>query len=321
MSNEKAYTCIYCKQTKESGEFNKEHVLHNAFGKYENAFTLIKKVCKVCNQTFGNDIDEKLGRATFEGMYRFHEGIKPTKEFDFKKHGKCKSRVAQDGFMKGQKIDIFYDPETKKIQCKPKGDVAFRKPDNTYDFYFISDLPPKAEFEEKYPPHSDQVKIFNLDKKDEISKELANYFGVSSFNLEEEYSDVSYKAEYDFTPIARAIAKIAFNYLAYFYPTETLLKNCFDPIRDFIYNGAGEWTNFVHVSKEPVLPEENGMAISGHIVISDILGGRVVGHVALFNLLEYTVFLMSPESNFSIIPRGHLFDPHNCKIIELRRGY
>ena len=38
--------------------------------------------------------------------------------------------------MKGQEIDISYDPEAKEIQCRPKGGVAFRKPDGTYYFYF-----------------------------------------------------------------------------------------------------------------------------------------------------------------------------------------
>lgn len=313
------YTCIYCKQTKESDEFNREHVFHNSFGKYKNAFTLTKKVCKVCNQTFGDGIDEKLSRKTYEGMYRFYEGINSPKEFDFKKHGKCKSRVAQDGFMKGQGIDVFYDPEAKKIQCKPKGDVAFKKQDGTYDFYFISNLPTKGEFEEKYPLHCDQIKIVNLDKKDEISKELANYFGVSDYTLEDESFDINCGVEYAYgRDVFRAIAKIAFNYLAYFYSTETLLKNCFDPIRNFIYNGAGEWQNFIGVSKKPILPEKNGMAISGHIIISDIFpGGRVVARIALFNLLQYTVFLTSYESNMFIIPRGHLFDPHGHKIIKL----
>jgi hypothetical protein len=73
-------TCIYCNETKPSGAFNREHVMHKAFGTFTNNLVL-DCVCRQCNSTFGDGIDLKFGRDSVEGFFRFLMGMKSTADF------------------------------------------------------------------------------------------------------------------------------------------------------------------------------------------------------------------------------------------------
>jgi hypothetical protein len=44
---------MYCLVEKKSNQFNKEHVIPQLMGRYENGLT-IKSVCEECNEYFGN---------------------------------------------------------------------------------------------------------------------------------------------------------------------------------------------------------------------------------------------------------------------------
>lgn len=68
-SNNKMYTCIYCREQKGEEFFNSEHVLPQSFGLYgSETMTLINKVCAACNKLFGETIDKFLARETREGI-------------------------------------------------------------------------------------------------------------------------------------------------------------------------------------------------------------------------------------------------------------
>ena len=53
--------CIYCLEQKPLAEFNREHVLHRAFGGFEEALTLVAPhdpgVCRACNDYFSPTVD------------------------------------------------------------------------------------------------------------------------------------------------------------------------------------------------------------------------------------------------------------------------
>ena len=64
---EKAY-CIYCQTELIKGKRSKEHVVNRSIlPQRNNKLTLIKKVCKECNEGFG-DIDTAFAKDTITGL-------------------------------------------------------------------------------------------------------------------------------------------------------------------------------------------------------------------------------------------------------------
>jgi hypothetical protein len=72
--------CIYCLEERPADAFNREHVVPEAFGKFEQNLVL-DCVCKSCNDFFGKTLDLKLGRDTVEGLDRFRSGLKTRDEY------------------------------------------------------------------------------------------------------------------------------------------------------------------------------------------------------------------------------------------------
>jgi hypothetical protein len=72
--------CIYCLEKQPDDQFNREHVIPEAFGKFEGNLVL-ECVCEACNTYFANTIDLKLARDSIEGIDRFWSGMKPAAEF------------------------------------------------------------------------------------------------------------------------------------------------------------------------------------------------------------------------------------------------
>ena len=81
MPSNTSLVCIYCENSKPAHLFNKEHVFPQAFGKFQNNFTLVDMVCQECNNYFGKTLDMDLGRESWEGLKRFEHGVKRLSEF------------------------------------------------------------------------------------------------------------------------------------------------------------------------------------------------------------------------------------------------
>ncbi len=312
---EPKHTCIYCKEEKSYKEFNSEHVFHKAFGTFgTNTPTLINKVCKACNDYFANKIDLAL-RNTYEGNERFNRGIKPCKEYVHAKHSKNVIRTAMHGYLKGQELVLAPSRDGSTRECSPKnGDVAFRKIDGTYDFYSIDQLPNKEKIDREYPPHDEWFKVKDSDLAKTLKEKLEK-MGYQMI-LEEESNDIDTRARYPCPPeVLQAIAKIAFNYLAHSNESAILLRNCFDPIRNFIRNGVGCWENFVSIDANPIVPDENVEAFSMHLITTSTFGSAIVVSVSLFNIFHYRILLTSNYNGQPIkTGYGEFFNPHDTGI-------
>lgn len=68
---EKVYPkCIYCQMELTKGKWSKEHVVNRSIlPQHNNKLTLIRKVCKKCNEGFG-DIDTAFVQHTITGFSR-----------------------------------------------------------------------------------------------------------------------------------------------------------------------------------------------------------------------------------------------------------
>ena len=85
VARDTAQRCIYCLETKPIDAFNREHIIPQAFGKFEmgkgGGPVTIRCVCKDCNQRFGDTLDHVLGRTSIYGVLRLNEGLKDPAEF------------------------------------------------------------------------------------------------------------------------------------------------------------------------------------------------------------------------------------------------
>src|SRR5208282_662057 len=106
---------------------------------------------------------------------------------------------------------------------------------------------------------------------------------------------VEIKAKVD-TSIARATAKIAFNYMTKEAGVKFALDASFDPLRQFIRYGEGgdNWRQFVRIVSKPLLAEETEdlQVTRGHVLI---LGWHdfdtLETYVSPYNSMAYRVTL------------------------------
>src|SRR3981189_3520844 len=76
-SDQTTHECIYCLRRLDAHEFNREHVLSEAFGAFLQAPVLHYSVCRECNQFFGDQLEMRFARGAFEGMLRYRTGLRP----------------------------------------------------------------------------------------------------------------------------------------------------------------------------------------------------------------------------------------------------
>lgn len=122
--------------------------------------------------------------------------------------------------------------------------------------------------------------------------------------------------------IFRAIAKISFNYLAYWQSSDFVYQSDFNNVRRFIRYGEKPVYPLVAVAQKPILADEptEGKRRLGHLVTLNwaIDQVSIVSQVSLFNWVTYIVCL---SRNYSgerrDIRKGHFFNTKSKKIHEL----
>lgn len=122
--------------------------------------------------------------------------------------------------------------------------------------------------------------------------------------------------------LRRAVAKIAFNYMAYVTSPDFVLSPDFNEVRSFIRHGETPEYPVVHVDFTPILFDDHPLArqTNGHLVTLDWDAQRnqVMAQVSLFNELRFVVLLgRAPRGLWRDIRIGHHFDSDNRQITRL----
>ena len=139
--------CIYCLEEKESRFFNsREHAIPQCFGVFRDNLTLNKMVCDECNQYFGRNIENCLGRDSLEGIARYRFGINP-KKMPF--HKRLKFMVGNVNVLKGvQVIPLPSDRQRETNELKLISQVGFfNKRTGKYSYFSKEEIPTKEELE------------------------------------------------------------------------------------------------------------------------------------------------------------------------------
>lgn len=322
--------CIYCQQERLPEFYKKiEHVLPQSFGRFLNNLTLRDVVCDLCNQYFGDQLEIFLGRDTYEGQMRFLHGVKEAEEF--KSVGR-NSRIVvrcREGQFAGCYMMRYYSKEKNGISVKPLPQVGFMMslPEG-YQYYLLDQIPTQEQLNEMGYQATHPRPILGLEvDSDELRGRLAEkgiafrYEGSLTPDSLLDTIECELEAVID-NVIFRSVAKIAFNYLAYWEGTEFVQHQIFDKARRYIRWGHAPGYKLIHVTEAAVLADEpeEGQRRLGHLITVNWAadGVSVVSQVALFNWMTYQVSL---ARNFIGPPpeltRGHFFNVANQQILEL----
>ncbi len=322
--------CIYCQEQRSKEFYTKaEHVLPQSFGVFRQNFTLHNVVCDLCNQYFGNNLEIYLGRDTFEGQLRFQHGVKSVGEF--KSVGR-ESRIAvksTEGEFAGCYMHRYYSEEKGNIAVRPLPQVGFMlAPSNKYEYFLLDQIPTKAELDRKgyQEKHPRPIVVLEVDP-DPLAKRLAekgiSFRSQGPYVPKERLDTIGCELEGTIDHvICRAVAKIAFNYLAYWEGADFVQHCAFDKVRRYIRWQHAPGYKLIQIDEMPVLADEpvEGMRCLGHLITVNwaLDGISVLAQVSLFNWMTYRV-LLAPD--FTGPPpelgRGHLFNVSNHEILEL----
>lgn len=331
-SNE-THQCIYCMEKKPSSGFNKDHVIPEAFGKFgKQTMTLVKFVCRNCNQFFGDHMENDLGRDTLYGViYRSISGVISAKEFYAnKKHKKNLSQPYMRNDLYGDMLvdisdfDSNLDPQLKVnianqiiVMNSTKGVQAHFEIDRIPARRFLEDIGLK--------PSYGYLKFFlSGDNTIVLYEKLCFSLKKSDINvtmLRSQLSEIDLRKggqhlEFYFVLndwILRAIAKIAFNYFSHEFGAAAY-NDCFDEIRNYIRNGITPKYYIV----EPILnkylqhkDQSSGEIGFGHVIhLKQTAQKGIIAQVSLFNKHIFKIVL-SQSYPLILAEKGSFFDITN----------
>ncbi len=325
--------CIYCleeksfSRRKKDSEFNSEHVMHDALGKFgPQTLTLTDKVCKACNQLFGDTIDLTLARGGYEAILRFQHGVKNLDELsdfvgtniEFSVH--CPNDPVWHG-VKARPVK-----KDGKFALEPAPQIGFISKETDKWVYLT-----EREFDslDPLPPILDsrRFKIFSPSYADEqrLWRKLEDRGFKPSLNgiIPSAGHPIAAEATFD-TTLQRAITKIAFNYLAKVTEkTSLIFDSSLDEARAFVREGRQPIDTVICVANEtPILAGDTSdiRQTNGHIVSVEwkSLGYKtgIAARVALFDDLIWDITL-SPDYRGLIFPMSSAhywnFDKHVCE--------
>jgi hypothetical protein len=327
--------CIYCLELKGAEYFNKEHVVPCQLGTFQNSQTLVLTVCSDCNSYFGQDLENTFGRNSFEAILRLRHGQKSARDFTGFPRGRLSFRLPAGKPGAGVVVIPAPSPDGSEIMLMLPPQVGVQRLVETdYRYHTEDDLRrdgPRllpAGMKANLRLLSGKEDEAGLDRLRELVRTLMPKFreeGELRLPPPERIDNqiiVEVRGTID-KVIARAVAKIAFNYMAKHAGTEFVLNPSFHQIRRFIRydEGGNDWRQFVRLRKEHLLGEETEeLSITrGHVLMLDWPGlsnPRV--RVSPYNSIIYEVMMARAYSGVWVPLRfGHVFDWEHHVVHEL----
>lgn len=335
-TTEKKRRCIYCMQWKRSGkkesEFTKEHVINAAFvpGFGGQGQTLVGLVCDSCNQSFKDTLDVELTKKAPEALMRFISGNKSADrfhEFATKNAVTSSSVLLPDSNQNGAPVKVqFIDGKLVGDLAKP---ISLQRPDGSdpehigEQEFFLGAWKklqePKVNLTITAVPE-----LLTLINDWMALKEIK--FNILSEQSAEEAQRVPFGLKVSMTPLyRRAIAKTAFNYLAFV--TKERLPNLifdeqFDPIRTLILSGEEPKLEPVEKVQDPepgLLEKATGLQHKLSIKVGKYKDSYcLVCDVQIFCFAVWRVFLVDDYMHIDpFIQVSHVWDWDTRTVAEI----
>jgi hypothetical protein len=262
--------CIYCRDELGTEHFNREHVIPLQFGAFENNQTLVNTVCRDCNAYFGRSLENALGRNSLEAIFRLRHGHKLRSDFVGFANDRLSFRIPANKSGAGMVVTPKPDPDGSDLVLLIPPQVGIRSEGET-EFRYYTEEELRIDGANLLPSGTKATLQLVTGKEDDAGLErlrklvrtlVPKFQEEGEINLPPpERSDGQIIVEVRGTIdklIARAVAKIAFNYLAKHTGLGFALSPSFDPVRRFIRNdeGGDDWREFVRIVAKPLLAEE-----------------------------------------------------------------
>ena len=319
-------TCIYCRST--TNPFTREHAVNQAFGKFKmndaTDFVLKNIVCQQCNQFFGDTIDLVLGRDSAAAILRYKFGLKSpakTQELNYKRVA-LKFRVVgpfEGAYFElgsdvgGMNLVPVFPPQIGmrwKISSKTKWLLESQISGDTFAEYRAA----KAGTVEMLilgPTEADRNRVAN--KVRDAGIQITNQRDIAGHTQakDEILTEVTTQLDAD---ILRALAKIAFNYVACVHGADFMLRPDFDELRNYIRYGASSQIPLVILGAGGILTGEPSRLkfTDGHLITFEWneTGRGLMARVSLFNDAKYHVLFCRDYSGIwsDDLVCGHHFD-------------
>ena len=251
------HKCIYCLQEKDEDQFNKEHVVPQMMGKYNNGYVLShNQVCQECNSYFCNELENKIGLDSFEAFLRAQYRSKPLSNGHTLRKERIKVSGSENVF-KDLPFDVITDSSNPyRISLNPKPLIGIlRDAENQeYDYYDLESLPLATEDILEMLKVA-KVPIINTGLLEEDATKALREKGYpvaqySRCSAKDIYDSPEFLVKVDFNidPLVRRVcAKTVFNYLCYKQGVDFVLNKKFDAIRNYIRYGTWSddlWFNY-----------------------------------------------------------------------------
>lgn len=294
------HTCIYCLRQLPVDQFDREHVLSQAFGSYEQAPVLHRCVCKECNRYFGNTLELGFARGAFEGLLRYRLGVK-TPDLGPIDLRYVEFAIPPGSDWSGVRLRLVQDESGPKLKILPQ--AAFLDPlagewthftSNEMRPGFLSDRPdlkkaPLRIYAGSYEENETviaKLRLEGIDFRKEGDLKLPESL-VNALDIEVEVSFTVNQG------IRRCIAKYAFNYMTSICGTAFALGSDFNLVRRFIRFDEIPPYPLVATSFSPILYDDSPLRrqTNGHLLTVEWAGEDLVAQVSLFNYLTYSVLL------------------------------
>lgn len=315
--------CIYCLENKPETAFNREHIIPQAFGRFEHNLVL-ECVCEECNTYFANRLDLKLARDSFEGFERFRRGVKKPK--DYKSLGRLTTRrieITEEGPMKGALCEMVRLDGTLGLKLLPQLGFAISK-EGPFEYFQLENVPSNQEMRLRGHPKGTRFWLKFWECSEQLCLEILRSKGYEEGDPAGEVDPpddrLHCEAAYAIThQQLRAIAKIAFNYLAANGREGIAKMPEFNTIRRYIRDNeipsAPLVTPVESLSVQDISSET--MAL-GHYVSVQKVGQRVLAQVSLLTTVRYLVVLS--EGPFFVpwqIASCHFFNLNAGKAVKV----
>lgn len=317
------HQCIWCLLEKPTTDFNREHVVPQAFGHFEDNFTLINSVCCDCNGFFSRELEPTLARDTVEGFQRFNHGQKP--KIEFKSLGPRSVTKVQipDGIYAGAWGYVAAGAPDFRITPFPQ--IGFAKTeDGPFDWYLLTELPTAEAIKAKGFLGDCHLRFCECNLEEARLLLQGKGFPLpevtSTFDPPRGPGKVEMVFRVGSLLQRRGWAKVLFNYLAYTAGAVTALESRFDPIRDLVLKGTQPAHDYYNVDALAIIEGDkvNNRQFLGHILNLQSEKGVVFGTVSLYNVFRHRFILAMPPGR-EIPPTGHFFDFNQRVIVPMLR--
>lgn len=304
--------CIYCLRSEPAITFTKEHVLPQGLGKFDQSAPVLRSgVCGDCNQYFGDELDIALTRDSVEGVHRYNRGHRSKSSHRQKR---VTMEIADPELLPDvPRLRVYADGTTGRVRHistirlknQKTGKEAVLKIDEMESFDFTPwqkdtnvTVSAGTTKEVKQIVHVLEKRGFKFEKPIKTQTLKSHMKGKEGKKVAVEVTGIIDET------IKRAIAKIAFNFVAHYLGEAVVLGKEWDAAREYIRHGKGDlhfklsggpfWSGeTAHMRFEP----------EGHSIRIENHNGSVMGYVQFFDMVTYEIGLAKafelPESQLT----------------------